>query len=236
MRLHAADNTSRNHLDPLLCVNLNSRSKIHLTLGRFNSMSSANISLHQTLVDAKQRRGLKTVGPLTYWLTGLSGAGKSTLAFQFEAMLVQAGVAVFVLDGDNVRHGLCSDLGFTETDRAENIRRVAEVAKLMNAAGILVIVSLISPLRKNRALAKEIIGAHSFREIYISTPVAVCEQRDPKGLYKKARAGLIAEFTGISSPYEAPLAPDLTIDTGGTPEQAAARLLALLDEAKTASC
>jgi adenylylsulfate kinase len=168
-------------------------------------MSSSNTSLHQSLVDAKHRQGLKTVRPLTFWLTGLSGAGKSTLAFQFEAMLVQAGVAVFVLDGDNVRHGLCSDLGFTESDRAENIRRVAEVAKLMNAAGILVIVSLISPLRQNRADAKAIIGADSFREIYISTPVAVCEQRDPKGLYKKARAGLIPEFTGISSPYEVAL-------------------------------
>jgi adenylylsulfate kinase len=198
-------------------------------------MPSLNTTLYQSLVDAEHRAGLKTVRPLTYWLTGLSGAGKSTLAFQFEAMLVQAGVACFVLDGDNVRHGLCSDLGFTEADRAENIRRVAEVAKLMNAAGILVIVSLISPLRKHRALAKEIIGEHNFREIYISTPVAVCEQRDPKGLYKKARAGLIADFTGISSPYEAPLAPDLTIATGDTPAQSATRLMTLLDEAEIAS-
>jgi adenylylsulfate kinase len=196
-------------------------------------MPSTNIMLHQGLVDAKHRQGLKTIRPLTFWLTGLSGAGKSTLAFQFEAMLVQAGVAVFVLDGDNVRHGLCSDLGFSETDRSENIRRVAEVAKLMNSAGLLVVVSLISPLRKNRELAKTIIGADSFREVYVSTPVAVCEQRDPKGLYKKARSGLIPEFTGISSPYEAPLAPDLCIDTGGTPEQAAEHLMALLIVAKT---
>jgi adenylylsulfate kinase len=198
-------------------------------------MSSPNTTLHKSLFDTRHRQGLNTVLPLTFWLTGLSGAGKSTLAYQLEEMLLQTNVSVFVLDGDNMRHGLCSDLGFNEADRAENIRRVAEVAKLMNSAGLVVVVALISPLRVHRAVAKAIIGMNRFREIYLNTPVAVCEQRDPKGLYSQARAGLIPDFTGISAPYEAPLDPDLAIETGSSPEQSAALLMALLNDVNATS-
>jgi adenylylsulfate kinase len=150
----------------------------------------------------------------TVWLTGLSGAGKSTLACALEQMLIGKGHSAFVLDGDNLRHHLNRDLGFSPADRRENIRRSAEVAKLMNDAGLIVICAFISPLRSDRELAREIIGADKFNEIYVSTPCEVCEERDPKGLYKKARAGLIAEFTGISAPYEAPLAPAMALNTG----------------------
>ena len=147
------------------------------------------------------------------WLTGLSASGKSTLAFALERTLIDAGKACYVLDGDNVRHGLNRNLGFSVEDRTENIRRIAEVAKLMNDAGLIVITAFISPLIANRNIAREIIGPNQFKEIYVSTPLAACEARDPKGLYAKARAGELAEFTGISADYEPPMAPDLTIDT-----------------------
>lgn len=150
----------------------------------------------------------------TVWLTGLSGAGKSTLACALEQRLFHAGHTSFVLDGDNLRHHLNSDLGFAPGDRRENIRRAAEVARLMNDAGLIVICAFISPLRSDRDLARGIIGAGDFIETHVSTPCAVCEDRDPKGLYQKARAGLITEFTGISAPYEIPLKPELTLDTG----------------------
>ena len=149
----------------------------------------------------------------TVWLTGLSGAGKSTLACALEHWLVGAGRAAYVLDGDNLRHHLNRDLGFSRADRQENIRRSAEVAKLMNDAGLIVICAFISPLREDREMARQIIGAHDFIETYLSTQRAVCEARDPKGLYRKARAGLIAEFTGVSAPYEVPLQPSLVFDT-----------------------
>jgi adenylyl-sulfate kinase len=149
--------------------------------------------------------------PLTIWLTGLSAAGKSTLAFGLERQLIEAGHPCYVLDGDNVRHGLNSNLGFTADDRSENIRRVAEVAKLMNDAGLIVITAFISPFRVDRDRAREIIGDGVFQEVFVDAGIHACEQRDPKGLYKKARAGQISEFTGISSPYEAPLNPDLVI-------------------------
>lgn len=176
-------------------------------------MTSPNIVKHAGLITATKRLNLRTAAPLTLWLTGLSGSGKSTLAFAFEQHLVGQQIAVCVLDGDNVRHGLCRNLGFSAEDRSENIRRVAEVAKLMNEAGLTVITSLISPFAADRSMAREIIGDEFFREIHIKTPLAVCEQRDPKGLYIKARSGAIASFTGISAPYEAPVAPDLEIDT-----------------------
>lgn len=150
----------------------------------------------------------------TLWLTGLSGAGKSTLAFALERRLHATHRACFVLDGDMVRQGLTRDLGFSATDRSENIRRVAEVAKMMNQANVIVIAALISPDHADREMARQIIGADHFLEIHVSTSIAVCEKRDPKGLYKRARAGEIKEFTGISAPYHTPVAPILSIDSG----------------------
>ncbi|MBW9105273.1 adenylyl-sulfate kinase [Paraburkholderia phenoliruptrix] len=151
--------------------------------------------------------------PVTIWLTGLSGAGKSTIAFELERQLVEQGHACYVLDGDNVRHGLGNDLGFDPHDRHENIRRVAHVAQLMNDAGLIVITALISPMQADRAMARDIIGAGNFIETYLSASVATCARRDPKGLYAKALAGEIPAFTGVSAPYEKPLDPELVIDT-----------------------
>ncbi len=162
----------------------------------------------------------------TVWLTGLSGAGKSTLARGLCGALRELGRTVCVLDGDAVRMGLCSDLGFSEADRAENIRRVAEVARLMNAAGVTVICALISPLAADRNRARAIVGDAAFLEVHVAASLEVCEQRDPKGLYRKARAGEIRGFTGIDARYEAPLDPDLRLDTGVLDE--AASLTSLL--------
>ncbi len=164
------------------------------------------------------------------WLTGLSGAGKTTLADQVARDLRAAGQACFVLDGDNVRKGLSQDLGFSDADRTENIRRVAEVAKLMRNAGLTVIVALISPFRAERDAARTSIGNDHFIEIYLDTPLAVAERRDVKGLYKKARSGELKNFTGVDSPYEPPLAPALTIHTETeTPQQSAARVMQVLN-------
>lgn len=163
------------------------------------------------------------------WLTGLSGAGKSTLAAALHRRLAQAGRMAVVLDGDAVRAGLCRGLGFSPEDRRENIRRVAEVAKLMCEAGLVVICALISPLRDDRAMAREIIGAAHFREVHVATPLEVCERRDPKGLYRNARANALTQFTGVSAPYEEPLAPDLRIDASlEDASEAVAALQALL--------
>jgi adenylylsulfate kinase len=151
--------------------------------------------------------------PATVWLTGLSGAGKSTLARALQALLAQSAQPCLLLDGDTVRNGLNSDLGFSAADRIENVRRVAEVARLGNDAGLLVVAALISPLEDGRRTARQIIGTERFIEVHVSTSLSVCEARDTKGLYARARAGLIAEFTGVSSPYEAPARPDLLIDT-----------------------
>jgi len=150
--------------------------------------------------------------PRVLWLTGLSGAGKSTLATTLHHRLTGAGQMAVVLDGDAVRAGLCRGLGFSPEDRRENIRRVAEVAKLMREAGLVVVCALISPLREDRAMAREIIGTAHFREVHVATPLEVCERRDPKGLYRNARANAVTQFTGVSAPYEEPLAPDLRID------------------------
>lgn len=149
------------------------------------------------------------------WLTGLSGSGKSTLATGLEAALHKQGLLTFVLDGDNLRHGLCANLGFSADDRAENIRRAGETAKLLAQAGVVVICSLISPFRADRGRVREICGKDDvvFAEVFINTPLEVCEARDPRGLYRKARRGEIPEFTGISSPYEAPETPELEIRT-----------------------
>ncbi|TCG00678.1 adenylyl-sulfate kinase [Paraburkholderia strydomiana] len=169
--------------------------------------------------------------PVTIWLTGLSGAGKSTIAFELERQLVSQGRACYVLDGDNVRHGLGSDLDFDQHDRHENIRRVAHVAQLMNDAGLIVITALISPTQVDRTMARDIVGADKFVEIYLSAPFAICARRDPKGLYAKALAGEIASFTGVSAPYEAPLDPDITIDTATlTPAESVAGIFRYLHE------
>lgn len=156
-----------------------------------------------------------TATPSTLWLTGLSGAGKTSMAEALAQRLQLQGRAVYVLDGDKLRHGLNRDLGFAPEDRHENIRRAAEVARLMNDAGLLVIAAFISPYRADRAMAAAIVGEPRWLEVHVSTPVEVCEARDPKGLYARARAGQISDFTGISAPYEAPLAPALTLDTRG---------------------
>ena len=187
----------------------------------------SNLVWHHGSVTAEDRGRLLGQVPLTIWLTGLSGACRSTLVAGLEARLVAAGRASYVLDGDNVRHGLNRDLGFSPEDRRENIRRVAEVARLMNDAGLIVITAFISPYREDRRMARDIIGGERFLEVYLNTPLAVCEARDPKGLYKRARQGGVAEFTGVNAPYEAPDDPALSLDTSAmTAEAAVAALLA----------
>jgi adenylylsulfate kinase len=175
--------------------------------------NSGNVVWHGGYVSSEDRESLLGQKALTIWLTGLSAAGKSTLAFALEKALFAERRTSYVLDGDNIRHGLNKNLGFSNEDRTENIRRIAEVARLMNDAGMIVITAFISPFVVDRKMARQIIGQDCFREVYVSTALEVCESRDPKGLYGKARAGQVPEFTGISSPYEAPKNPDLVIDT-----------------------
>lgn len=175
-----------------------------------------HIVWHHATVTLIRREALNGHRGAILWFTGLSGAGKSTLAHAVEEELHQNGYRTFVLDGDNIRHGLCSDLGFTPEDRIENIRRVGEVAKLFMQAGIIVLTAFISPYRVERERVRGLVEHGDFIEIYCDSPVEICESRDVKGLYKKARAGLIPEFTGISSPYETPLNPELIVSTGKT--------------------
>jgi adenylylsulfate kinase len=177
-----------------------------------------NLVWHEGKVSVEDRCRLVKQSPKTVWFTGLSASGKSTLAYALERDLIDMGHLSIVLDGDNVRHGLNKDLLFSNNDRTENIRRVAEVAKLLNEAGLIVITSLISPSLKDRALAKHIIGEDRFVEIYVSTPIETCEARDPKGMYKKARGGKINDFTGVSSIYEPPTNPFMEIDTSNSIE------------------
>lgn len=174
---------------------------------------ASHITHHAGKVTGKERATLLGQLPVTVWLTGLSGSGKSTIAYALEQRLISAGHACVVLDGDNVRDGLNRDLGFTPDDRKENIRRVAEVAKLFNEAGLIVITSFISPYRQDRGEAREIIGEGRFIEVLVDAPLEECERRDPKGLYVKARVGLIPDFTGVSAPYEPPESPELCLDT-----------------------
>ncbi|MEX2280007.1 MAG: adenylyl-sulfate kinase [Acidimicrobiia bacterium] len=173
---------------------------------------------HPGTVDAGRRSAI-TGGPgVTVWLTGLSGSGKSTVAHALEDRLVSSGRASYVLDGDNVRHGLNGDLGFSPEDRTENVRRIGEVARLMADAGLVVAVPVISPYRADRARVRASHAAAGIRfvEVWVATPVEVCEERDPKGMYARARAGEITGFTGVDAPYEAPESPDLTLDTSTT--------------------
>ncbi len=171
--------------------------------------TSADIRWQAVRIGQAERAGLKGQQACCIWLTGLSGAGKSTLADLLEQRLYAAGRHTYVLDGDNVRHGLSRGLGFGAADRAENIRRVAEVARLMVDAGLIVVVSLISPFRQDRAAARDLFRPGDFIEVFVDTPLAVCEQRDGKGLYAKARRGELPQFTGIDSPYEPPLTPEV---------------------------
>ena len=190
---------------------------------------AGNVHWHRMDVDKAARARIKGQQPKVLWFTGLSGAGKSTVANLVEKQLLARGFHTFLLDGDNVRHGLNRDLGFTDEDRVENIRRVAEVAKLMTDAGLIVLVSFISPFRAERRMARDRFEPGEFIEVYVDAPLAVAEARDPKGLYRKARAGQIPNFTGISSPYEAPEAPELRLDAGSqSPEALAAQVLQAL--------
>lgn len=174
---------------------------------------SDNVVWHHATVTRARREAQNGHRGVIIWFTGLSGSGKSTLAHSVEEHLYQMGCRTFVLDGDNVRHGLCGDLGFSAEDRVENIRRIGEVAKLFMEAGVIVLTAFISPFRADRDKVRAMVRTGEFIEIYCQCPIEVCEQRDVKGLYKKARAGEIGQFTGITSPYEAPVAPELTVDT-----------------------
>ena len=181
-----------------------------------NQGASTNIAWHHASVDRAARAEQRGHRSTILWFTGLSGAGKSTLANAVNQALFERGLATYVLDGDNVRHGLCKDLGFSDADREENIRRIGEVAKLFLDAGVIVLTAFVSPFRADRDKARALVENGDFIEIFCSADLSVCEQRDTKGLYAKARADEIKEFTGISSPYEAPEHPELSVDTGAS--------------------
>jgi adenylylsulfate kinase len=191
-------------------------------------IKATNITWHEGHVTREERARLLGQQGATLWFTGLSGSGKSTIAFTLEHALVQLGRLAYVLDGDNIRHGLNKNLGFSAADREENIRRIGEVAKLFADCGVIAMTSFISPYRKDRDAVRALhdAGQMPFIEVHVNTPLGTCEQRDPKGLYKKARAGQLKQFTGIDDPYEAPLHPELTIDaTATSPQEAAVRLM-----------
>jgi len=198
--------------------------------GAMTSQGAAtNIVWHHSTVTRAARAHQRGHRSAILWFTGLSGAGKSTLANAVNSALFEQGLACYVLDGDNVRHGLCSDLGFSDADREENIRRIGEVAKLFLDAGVVVLTAFVSPFRSDRDRARSLVEDGDFIEIHCAADLDICEQRDTKGLYAKARAGEIKEFTGISSPYEAPESPELRIDTGGQDlEACVAQVLAYL--------
>jgi adenylylsulfate kinase len=172
-----------------------------------------NLTWHHGLIDRADRNRFNGHNSGVIWMTGYSASGKSTLAHAMEEALFRDRVRVYVLDGDNVRHGLNKDLGFSKADRNENLRRVAEVTRLFCDAGLVVFSAFISPYRTDRELARRCIGDDDFHEVYVKCPIEVCEERDPKGIYKKARRGDIARFTGISDPYEPPENPDLVLET-----------------------
>ncbi|HUQ55749.1 adenylyl-sulfate kinase [Lentzea sp.] len=189
------------------------------------ALSPTNVRWQTLTVDKEARAERNGHRPCVVWLTGLSGAGKSTIADLVEKALHAEGRHTFLLDGDNVRHGLNSDLGFSDADRVENVRRIAEVAALMVDAGLIVLVSFISPFRAERAMARDLVGENEFCEVFVDTPLEVAEQRDPKGLYRKARRGELPNFTGIDSPYEPPLSPEVRLDTTALLPEAAAEVV-----------
>ena len=176
--------------------------------------SEKNIKWHEISIDRKKLEKMHGHKGMVLWFTGLSGSGKSTLANALNEALHLRGISTYVLDGDNIRHGLCKDLGFSDSDREENIRRIGEVANLFMNAGIVAITAFVSPFKADRDKVRTIIGSNDFIEIYCAANLSVCEKRDTKGLYKKARLGEIKDFTGISSPYEIPEKPEIIIDTG----------------------
>ena len=182
--------------------------------GKIVNTKSTNLVAVAHRVSSEQRSEINKHKGGVLWFTGLPGSGKSTLAIELEHQLFQSGKQAYVLDGDNVRHGLSSDLGFSPEDRTENIRRISEVATLFAEAGFIVITAFISPYQADRDLARKCAG-NMFKEVFIDTPLEVCEERDPKGHYQKARTGEISEFTGISAPYESPSSPELTVITAG---------------------
>jgi adenylylsulfate kinase len=195
-------------------------------------VKATNITWHEGHVNRDERTKLLKQKGATLWFTGLSGSGKSTIAFTLEHALVQQGHLAYVLDGDNIRHGLNKNLGFSAADREENIRRIGEVAKLFADAGVITMTSFISPYRKDRDLVRalHVEAGLPFIEVYLNTPIATCEQRDPKGLYKKARAGQLKGFTGIDDPYEEPLHPELMLDaTNVSPQEATLKMLTFLE-------
>lgn len=192
---------------------------------------AANLTWHIGEVDREARAAAYGHRGAVLWFTGLSGSGKSTIAHRVERMLVERGAFAYVLDGDNIRHGLNSDLGFSSEDRVENIRRIGEVARLFADAGALVLSAFISPYRKDRDRVRALMGPAEFVEVFVDTPLAICETRDPKGLYKKARAGEISNFTGLDAPYERPQAPEVHLETVSlTIDEAAARVTRYLEE------
>ncbi len=196
-------------------------------------IKATNITWHEGHVSREERAQLLKQKGATLWFTGLSGSGKSTIAYTLEHALVQRGRLAYVLDGDNIRHGLNKNLGFSAADREENIRRIGEVAKLFADCGVLTMTSFISPYRADRdkVRALHVEGKLPFIEVFVNTPIQTCEQRDPKGLYKKARAGQLKGFTGIDDPYEPPLQPELTIDaTNTSPQEATVLLIEYLEK------
>ncbi|WP_020682480.1 sulfate adenylyltransferase subunit CysN [Marinobacterium rhizophilum] len=215
----------------LILIDRMTNSTVGAGMLKFALRRSQNIHMQHVDVDKAVRSATKSQKPCLLWLTGLSGAGKSTIANLVEKKLHARGHHTYLLDGDNVRHGLNRDLGFTDADRVENIRRVAEVGSLMVDAGLIVLAAFISPFRSERDMARDLVAEGEFIEVFIDTPLSVAEDRDPKGLYKKARRGELKNFTGIDSAYEAPENPEIHIDTTRqTPEQAAEMIVAMLDE------
>ncbi|MFT6085688.1 MAG: adenylylsulfate kinase [Glaciecola sp.] len=190
---------------------------------------ATNIVWHEHDVNKKARSEVLGQKPAVIWLTGLSGSGKSTIANLLEKKLYSENKKTYLLDGDNVRHGLCGDLGFDDKDRVENIRRISEVAKLFVDSGTIIITAFISPFKADRAYCRSLLEAGEFIEVFVDTPIEICEQRDPKGLYKKARSGEIKHFTGIDSAYEEPETPEVHLThVDETPEQTAERLFSVL--------
>lgn len=192
---------------------------------------TTNIVWHQHDVDKARRAEAKSQKPCVIWLTGLSGSGKSTIANLLEKKLTEQNKHTYLLDGDNIRHGLCGDLGFSNTDRVENIRRISEVAKLFVDSGLIVLTAFISPFKTDRDYCRSLLDKSEFVEVFVDTPIEECEKRDPKGLYQKARQGDIKDFTGIDSAYEAPEVPEVHLTFEGEDEQASAeKLFALLKQ------
>jgi len=195
-------------------------------------IKATNITWHEGHVKREEREAFLKQKGVLLWFTGLSGSGKSTIAYTLEHALMQRGHLCYVLDGDNIRHGLNKNLGFSAEDRAENIRRIGEGGTLFVDAGLITMTAFISPYRADRDVARKTLGEGNFFEIHCNTPIETCEQRDPKGLYKKARAGELKGFTGVDDPYEAPLKPELLIDaTNTSPQHAAVMLVELLEKA-----